>query len=577
MKRTAARATRPRRLLEFGVIAGLALFLATQYGDARSVPFINDDYIFLDKTRAASFLSLWKPEALAFHWYRPWSRELHYWTLQHLFGARELPFHLVSWGLALATLGGAFALFRRWAGDAAATIALAGVASLAAWGVPMVWIAGVQDLWMLAFAVLFLTAVDRGARMLAALALALALLSKETAAVLPALALAYRRWIARDSWRESLRWVAPLLGIVIAWAAFHPVLGGRLWKPITDPLEPGLHQDLGKIALRTLAAPLNLVDRPRPEHGWAWTLARALPGMLVLTALVRWAGRASGRGIEGAGVVRFGLAWAALGFVPLLLPTLGWHAYYALLGAFGVWLALGVLLARRPAVAAAVIAGLVALRAADADTPSRDWGSEWYQRRAGAFIAFMRSDLRRVAPDPPPHARLYFVRVPSNVGFLAGDGPALRVWYDDSTLRGGYYPSFRARGPREPAGPDRFFRFDSTRGWVPVVAGAEDVAAARRADPRWILDHDMLARTLAEGGEWVVAAREYEKLAAADSSSVDFAYNAAVCRETIGDSTAAARWYARAAALPGADPEVRANAARTARQRNGAAPSRRAR
>ena len=125
------------------------LFLGTQYGYALRIPFINDDYIFLDRVRAASFASLWRLDRPLFHWYRPWSRELHYWTLQHVFGTRELPFHLVSWALALAVLGGAFVLFRRIAGGAAAAIAVAGVASLAAWGVPMVWIAGVQDLWML--------------------------------------------------------------------------------------------------------------------------------------------------------------------------------------------------------------------------------------------------------------------------------------------------------------------------------------------------------------------------------------------------------------------------------------------
>ena len=62
------------------VVVGLGLFLASAYADAWSIPFINDDYIFLDKTRGASFLSLWAPKALAFHWYRPWSRELHYWA-----------------------------------------------------------------------------------------------------------------------------------------------------------------------------------------------------------------------------------------------------------------------------------------------------------------------------------------------------------------------------------------------------------------------------------------------------------------------------------------------------------------
>ena len=557
----------PRDLPVVVMVLGLTLFFVSQYAGAWSVPFINDDYIFLDKTRVASFFSLWKPEALAFHWYRPWSRELHYWTLQHVFGTRELPFHLVSWALALAVLGGAFVLFRRIAGGAAAAIAVAGVASLAAWGVPMVWIAGVQDLWMLAFTMAFLLAVNAGSRVAACVALTLALLSKEAAVVLPVLALAYRHFIDRRPLGEALRWIWPMAVLIAAWAAFHPVLGGRLWRPIADPLEPGLHPPLFLVAARTLAVPFNLDALPRPERPWSWVVARALPGVILLGALVfMGARRVSPSPQPRATLTLFAVTWALAGWIPLLLPTLGWHSYYALLGAFGAWLALGILLARRLPLALATVTLLTLLRGARADTPSRDWGSEWYQRRAGSFIEFMRADLRRVAPNPPPHSRFYFVRVPSNVGFLAGDAPALRVWYRDSTLRGGYYPAFRVRHPSEPRGEDRFFRFEVT-GWVPVWTGPEDVAAARRENPRWLTDHETLAGALARGGDWATAAVEYEKLASADSSSVEFAYNAALCRETLGDSTQAAIWYERAAALPGADAEVRADARRLAPHR----------
>jgi len=569
-----AAARGPRDLSAFVVVGALALFFATQYGDALSMAFINDDYIFLDKTRAASFVSLWAPRALAFHWYRPWSRELHYWVLQHLFGTRETPFHVASWLLALAALGGYYALARRLAGATVAVIAVVGTAALAAWGVPLVWIAGVQDLWMLVFALAFLLAVSAGSRALASGALILALLSKEAAAMLPLIAVAHRHLVDRKSWGETLRWALPWFAIVGVWAAFHPVLGGRLWRPFEAPLEPGLHPALGSIALRTLGVPFNLDAIPAPESGWARALARAAPGALLLAMLVAWGARARRAPPPAERAARFGLAWAVVGWTPLLMPTLGWHAYYALLGALGAWLALAALLARRPPLAVALVAGLALLRGARADTPSRDWGSEWYQRRAASFIDFMRADLRRKAPAPPPHSRFYFVRVPSNVGFLAGNGPALRVWYGDSTLVGGYYPTFRARAPHDPRGPDRFFRFDSAAGWVGVRAGAEDVVAARRENPRWGVDHQVLAATLASGGAWAEAAAEYEKLAAADSLRVDFAYNAGVCYETLGDTLRAATWYARAAALPGADEEARANARRLARRRPAGAPAR---
>jgi hypothetical protein len=160
---------------------------------------------------------------------------------------------------------------------------------------------------------------------------------------------------------------------------------------------------------------------------------------------------------------------------------------------------------------------------------------------------------------------MFFIMVPSDVGFLAGNGPALRVWYGDSTLRGGFYTDFRARTEGATRGADLFFRFDSTTGWVPVLRGPEDVAIARRENPRWVRDHDVLAQTLARGGDWGPAAVEYAKLADSESLHVDYAFNAGLCYETLGDSAAAAAWYARAATRPDADDEVRSSARRLSR------------
>jgi len=564
----------------WGALLLLALFVASQYGDARTVPFINDDYVFLDKTRAASFTSLWEPRALAFYWYRPWSRELHYWTLQKLFGAHELPFHLASFALALAVLVGYFALVRRIAGARVAAIATAGWAALAAWAVPMVWVAGVQDLWMLLFAVLCVSAAAIGSRWGSAGALLLALLSKESAAVLPFVVMAYHVLIHGRSPSDALRRTAPLWIIVVVWAFFHPLLGGRLWRPLEDAAPPGLKPPWLTVLGRTITMPFNLDIWPAPERGWWMPIARGAIGGALLVTLMVWGSRAGRRpraASEPQGVGPFGVVWAAAGWLPLLMPGLGWHNYYALLGAAGAWLALGVALARRPGAAVAVVALLALLRGARADTPSRDWGSEWYQRRAASFIDYMRADLLRRHPTLPPHSRLYFVRVPSNVGFLTGDGPALRIWYGDPSLRGGYYPTYRPRGENEPDGPDLFFRFDSTTGWVPVRSGRENVAAAREANPRWMTDHEVLAQTLARGGDWHAAIAEYVKLAGAESLRVEFAYNAGVCYETAGDSTQAARWYARAASLPGADAEVRATARRFARHLPGSRRERRSR
>ena len=85
-------------------LACLLGFALVVYGPALDLPFLGDDYVFLDKTRFARFTELWSFANTNFGWYRPWSRELHFWVLQRLVGAHELAFRTVSvmlwlWGL----------------------------------------------------------------------------------------------------------------------------------------------------------------------------------------------------------------------------------------------------------------------------------------------------------------------------------------------------------------------------------------------------------------------------------------------------------------------------------------------
>src|SRR4051812_45924823 len=70
------------------VCAALLLFSAFAYLPLLRVPFIGDDYVFLDKTRVAGLGDLFSRRNTDFGWYRPWSREVHFFVLQRLFGAR---------------------------------------------------------------------------------------------------------------------------------------------------------------------------------------------------------------------------------------------------------------------------------------------------------------------------------------------------------------------------------------------------------------------------------------------------------------------------------------------------------
>ncbi len=553
-------------------LACLAVFLGTQYGYALWNPFINDDYIFLDRVRDASFASLWRLDRPLFHWWRPWSRELHYWTLQHLAGAREPAFHAASFALWLAILALYLGLARRLAGPRVAAVATAGAAALGAWGVPLVWVAGVQDLWMLCGALLALHAAARDRWGLAAAGVALALLSKETAAVVPAIVLCWPLIVERRPPRDVLRRAWPVLAVCVAWVIVHPSLGGRVWQPRLAP--PGGPGEIGHSAAfvlwRTARMLVNLDLVPRPADGWGGAIGRAWPGALALAGLVAWGAMSESRPSSKpaapaapaptvpprARVAAFGLAWAVLGILPLLSPWIRWHPYYGLLGALGAWLAIAVFVARFWIPAAVLVAALAILRGGQAYTPWLDWWTEWLEHRAGYFLGVMRDDLRRHVPSPPPHSRFYFVQVPSHAGFLTEGAPALRIWYGDSTLTGGFFRDYTPPPANRVSGVDRFFRYDSLAGWIELAPGDTTIPPA--PDERWSRDVHELGRTFARASDWGRAASEYERLARAHPDDAGQALEAGVARALAGDVGRAMEWLARAGANPAASDSVRA-------------------
>src|SRR5262245_3274323 len=114
-----------------GAILGLFLlctYVLVAYWRAFAQPFLNDDYFFIDKVVHSSFVDIWRPERLYFFWYRPWSRELHYWALWRLFGEREWAYHVVSFILWLVVAVLYFRLVERITKEPfAAAIALTGM------------------------------------------------------------------------------------------------------------------------------------------------------------------------------------------------------------------------------------------------------------------------------------------------------------------------------------------------------------------------------------------------------------------------------------------------------------------
>src|SRR5439155_16002971 len=196
--RPAPRVKRPALPGTFAVSALLGAYLLAAWGFALPMSFISDDWQILASVRTAGFADLWGGRELLWRWWRPWSRELHFWTLFRLSGPDPLAFHAVSFALWLGVLVLFFTLARRAAGARIAAIAAAGFAALAAWSGTLLWAAGVQDLWMLLWVLAFLHAFARQHTRLALGALALALLSKETAVVAPAIAFAWALLAGRE-------------------------------------------------------------------------------------------------------------------------------------------------------------------------------------------------------------------------------------------------------------------------------------------------------------------------------------------------------------------------------------------
>jgi hypothetical protein len=523
----------------------LGAFLVTVYGPSLRLPFMGDDYLFLDKTRDASFPGLWSFKNTDFGFYRPWSREFHFWLLQKAAGTHPVAYRLAGMALWIGSICLYASLIRLWVGGSVAVLAAAGVASLALWGTPLLWASGSQDLWMLCLTLgrFRLFAARRNGWAL--LLFGLALLSKETAAVLPVLLVGYGLLVERNRPREAIRRTLPFWLTVVAWAVIHPALRLRMLGMLPETRELEYHRPMLATLARSILAMFNMDALPRPQEVTAWDITRFVASALILSTGVALALRPN-PGDRGTHydpgsrrrLLVFGLLWALAGWSPLILPTIGWHAYYGCLGVMGAWFAVALWLEERPRVAVAAVAALALLRGARAHTLSWDWGAEGYQVRAARILQAIREDLARQYPVLPPHSRIYFCEIPNNIGLIAGRSPALRVWYRDSTLQAGFYSDYRRRETTARFGTDYFFRFDSLAGMIEVRPGPEDPSRGVAANPRWEHDHEVLAMLFLRNGDAARAAVEFEKLSLLPLRPEAAGY-AGVCWEAAGDSSRA--------------------------------------
>ncbi len=424
--------------------AALAALLAAFYAGSFEIDFYGDDYVFLDRARldSAGDWPVWfslerNREGLLdrHHAYRPLSTNVWFGTLHALFGADARCFHAANLALLWLNALLLWRLLARFCASRALGLALAGVYAISSVGFEgQLWLSVVQDLLLTTGVLASWLCYERhrerpSARALAALLAwqLAALLSKETALVLPLLLLLREAWCGE---RAGAAWRPRLLAL----ASSALLAGGFAWFRIAGfglPAAGPYALGAGEHALPNLAR----------YASWAGqSLFFAREPWLLLAALLAAALCAFRGGTRSARRFGLGLSCFAAALLPVLFLRAHAYPFYLTLPLVGLVLAaaasLEALGARLPArlrlpLAAAALCAFAWLSFARLE-----------QRLAplvarSALTRGILAQLRERLPELPRGARLYFERpatLPRDTLFKHR-GAVLRVLYDDDSLR----------------------------------------------------------------------------------------------------------------------------------------------
>ncbi|HVP38338.1 MAG TPA: glycosyltransferase family 39 protein [Candidatus Saccharimonadales bacterium] len=398
------------------------------------LPFYNDDFVYLDDASRRPLLdALVHPVRLG-GYLRPLSRAAHFGIAWRAFGLDPAKYHLTNLVLVLACVALVWALARRYLSPRGALVGAALFGLSHAQAVLVGWVSCDQDLWALLFALLSALLLARGRGLPSAACFGLALLAKENVALLP-LAL-FALAAQREPWRRAARRVLPHVAVLAAWAAWYAAcrVPGR-----SAPWDAGA---TAALPLRLLLAGLG-VEAPRL---W-WRAFPALPGagvlvaVLVLGATLWLQPRSAARGTRAWPW----LLWAALGLIPVLPVAGPWSAYFFALPLAGLSLAAaaaseawpGAALAPLPLALLLTTQATLSLRINPTAPLADPWLSSVSPARLALTAELSRSaaaQITELLPNPPDHALLLFNGLPTNIGLISGDGPAIRLMYANPTL-----------------------------------------------------------------------------------------------------------------------------------------------
>jgi hypothetical protein len=414
-------------------------------------PYEWDDFDFLARAQTLSWDKFLPESGVIF--YRPLSREGYFGVLWAMFGANGAPwghvFNAMLLALAVVLL---ISCATRLAGAKMGFLSGALFAALGTLPVLVGTINCVQDLLAIVFILLAMRSHLDGKPFLGVLAMAAALLSKETPAtlipVMPGL-----EWILGSQRRRISIVGLAYVGLGAAWIAIHPglhalaarkfVSGGVGYVGLDNP---GRFTAMGKTLLTLANAPVL-----GPILFWSseYTGPMVLGSILMIAALLVLRKRRTPvhSGAPERRVIGLAIAMTVLPILASSLFVRNWAPYYSCIPALGSSMLLGLALSRMPILldAAALLVFLVLgvhFRQMSLD-PSII--TENAARTTAVALDRVKTQVRALEPTMPrgTHALVSVGAMgPAGVSTHIHRLQALRVWYDDPELRT-YRPSKR--------------------------------------------------------------------------------------------------------------------------------------
>lgn len=437
-----------RRIVWWAAFCVGALGVTWVYAGALGMPFIKDDYQFIDQARTETLAHSLVERGPLSNYYRPLARQLYFELLTAL-GPHPRLFHWVNYALFLGALVALADLLRVLLPAPGVWAGVLYFALLPMQQVTLSWASCCQDLLAVLGLLVAVACYRRRWTLAALIAFAVALASKESALPLPLALAAWSLVVERERAAIVARRVVPFAIIAVAWAAL-------AWTMHTKAAVPPLHFDPVSIVAtyaHLMQALTGLEQPAEPAFVWLGERPLIVPWLaLAPLAFVVTRMRATPAGDPesrtGQYAVGVGLAWLFV-FAAMVVPVAYyWSAYYYSCAAVGGALVVGWVM-RKLSARGLVVWTAVLLCVNAATTSTRTYGAT-----AGPWVATSHitaysleraAALTRWTPAGravDPSTQFFFAALPADAGFAMGNTPLIRTLYHSEFIEAHYLSQF---------------------------------------------------------------------------------------------------------------------------------------